>query len=501
MFLGDIEVFRTSTAEPTANGIVWTYKKDMSSLMVLWKAPQKLIFDLGNLVDDTYTGSFNTTLSATFSQVLDTGTFADIILPISSQQSSIDRPSAFSIPSDVAQTIQMIPWNTSRAIVSIAACGQATEEFWYSNALSSLTDTFSESTGSLYGLSPFREIQLLIDGELAGVAWPFPTIFTGGVAPGLWRPIVGIDAFDLAESQIDITPFLTFLLDGTPHDFEIRVVGLDDDGQGHARLSDTVGSYWVVTGKIFLFAGPSNSTLPKLTTATLSDVQVPSPSLSISSHYTQNSTGANETLQYVVQAERRISIVSSWDSSWTQALQYQSTNLLTSQGLRQSTTQTTFATHMSYYLDSNGSVSSSTSLFYPLSVNTSYQVFPETQGFSITASLTRGFNVYSHPLAKDLFPLPISPGFRSSLETFQFGNATYLSVKGNGSFSTGDTTQYFEQDGYQRHVRAVNGSVVKDNDKGRSRSQCLPPYSDMVVQGPGTGRGSVRAILGRGPDG
>lgn len=27
IYMGDIEVFRTSTAEPTANGIIWTYLK------------------------------------------------------------------------------------------------------------------------------------------------------------------------------------------------------------------------------------------------------------------------------------------------------------------------------------------------------------------------------------------------------------------------------------------------------------------------------------------
>jgi hypothetical protein len=31
VYLGDIEVFRTSTAEPTANGIIWTYLKVSSS--------------------------------------------------------------------------------------------------------------------------------------------------------------------------------------------------------------------------------------------------------------------------------------------------------------------------------------------------------------------------------------------------------------------------------------------------------------------------------------
>lgn len=39
--------------------------------------------------------------------------------------------------------------------------------------------------GELYGYSPFREVQLFIDGSLAGVAWPFPIVFTGAVISGL----------------------------------------------------------------------------------------------------------------------------------------------------------------------------------------------------------------------------------------------------------------------------------------------------------------------------
>jgi hypothetical protein len=51
-------------------------------------------------------------------------------------------------------------------------------------------------------------VQLLIDGQLAGLSWPFPVVFTGGIVPGFWRPVVGIDAFDLREDVIDITPWL-----------------------------------------------------------------------------------------------------------------------------------------------------------------------------------------------------------------------------------------------------------------------------------------------------
>jgi len=66
MYLGDVEVFRTSTAEPTKTGITWTYIKDMTTHVSLFKTSQKIIFDLGNIVDDTYTGLWNTTLTANF---------------------------------------------------------------------------------------------------------------------------------------------------------------------------------------------------------------------------------------------------------------------------------------------------------------------------------------------------------------------------------------------------------------------------------------------------
>ena len=180
MYLGDIEVFRTSTAEPTANGIIWTYVKEMQQYDVLWKEPQKIIFDLGNLIDSTYTGIYNTTLTATFFTIPDSPPVADSILPISAMQSAENMGSAFEIPAQTASVAYTLPQNIERAVVSLEACGQATEEFWYTNVFSSEEDTFASTAGSFYGNSPWREVQLLIDGQLAGVSFPFPIIFTGG---------------------------------------------------------------------------------------------------------------------------------------------------------------------------------------------------------------------------------------------------------------------------------------------------------------------------------
>lgn len=533
MYLGDIEVFRTSTAEPTANGIVWTYIKEMEQYNALWAKEQKIIFDLGNLIDSTYTGPFDTTLTAAFFTVPDSEATADAILPISAEQSSANQGSGFSVPGQNASVSYTLPQNVERAVISLSACGQQTEEFWYTNVFNSDVNTFESTAGTLYGFSPFREVQLLIDGQLAGVSWPVPIIFTGGIVPGLWRPIVGIDAFDLRQHEIDVSPWLPLLCDGSSHTFEIRVAGLDDDGAGHATLSETVGSYWVVTGTIFLFLGSADS----VTTGSAASIDAPPPQIEISSAITTNSTGANETLTYNTAVSRDISISSTVKSSngsrlatWTQKLLYTNYNSLTSQGFIQYTSQTTTGTDTS-------SSSYTNSYSYPLTVNSSFSISP-AGSVGINATVDRGlaYNVFGpsvFPSGIQTFNITSPSTFSPSglqpqtsqlpatllsfsgalLFTTQEGSAKYLSA-GNASYSFGTTTQDFDFRGaevddpnttvelYHRHVVAVNSTVTVDQQSLVGRTYQMPlALAEAVEVQDAMAEVSVRAMLGRGPGG
>ena len=531
MYLGDIEVFRTSTAEPTQNGIIWTYIKEMDEYDVLWKSPQKIIFDLGNLINNVYTGSFNATLTATFFTIPGSRTVADSILPISARQSAKNQPSAFNVPGQNASVAYQLPQNIERAVVSLSACGQSTEEFWYTNALSSEVDTFDSTAGALYGYSPFREVQLLIDGQLAGVSWPFPIIFTGGIVPGLWRPIVGIDTFDLREHEIDVTPWLPLLCDGGSHTFEIRVAGLNDDGAGHATLVESVGSYWIVTGKIFLFLDKSGS----VTTGSAPNINAPAPQIQISSTITKNATGANETLAYNIAVKRKLTISStiktssgSHTVSWTQELSYSNFNDLTDQGFVQLTTQGTTGADQS----TSGYINTYS---YPLNVTSSFSISPAGD-LGLNATLSRGlefnvfgpsvfpsgiqaFNVsspstfstqahYSHSIDLTGKNLPFFSG--ALLSTTQTASAEYLSA-GNRSYSFGTTEQDFSFKGaevsstatyelYRRHVKAVNSTIVEDSQTLAGQTFGVPTAAGgMSAAVLGFEGFSVRAALGRGP--
>ncbi|KAI0595418.1 hypothetical protein F4775DRAFT_569641 [Biscogniauxia sp. FL1348] len=395
MYFGDTEVWRTSTAEPTpAPGIHWTYMKDMTEYLYFWNSPQTLIFDLGNLLDDKYTGSFNTTLTATFLMV-DNDTYvgppADVIIPISARKGSSNEVSQFTLPADNATNTISFPQNVKRAVFSISANGQATEEFWWSNVLQSDVYAFNETAGSLPGLSPFREVQFLIDGQIAGVQWPFPVIFTGGVVPSLHRPIVGLQAFDLREHQVDITPWLPVLCDGSDHTFTIRVAGLDDDGTSSATLTETVNDSWYVTGKIFVWLDADGS----VTTGSAPVLELGNPQITLSRDLTQNATGANETLTFSTAVQRTISVRANVSSQgnegeavWSQTLSYANAAVVAAYGFNQINNFTIAGTDVA----TAPSVTYRSIYAYPLYCNQTYSISPQGN-LTINAHLIEGLEL------------------------------------------------------------------------------------------------------------
>lgn len=539
MYLGDTEIFRTSTAEPTKDGIIWTYAKDMSAYVSLFNSPQKIIFDLGNIVDDTYTGLWNITLTANFFTAESDIAPADLIIPVSARKSAENAASAFVVPETRAINTFTVPQNAKKAVFAVSACGQATEEFWWSNVLTSDSNTFGNDA-MLYGHSAFREIQIVIDGHLAGVSWPFPVIFTGGIVPGFWRPIVGIDAFDLREDEIDITPFIPMLSDGKDHSFEIIVLGIDDDGHGKPTAQGTVGSNWVVTGKIFLWLDSDSTTA---TTGMPPTISAPEPSIKLQSA-THKTNGTVNSVDYSIEVTRKIYIESSLITStgvetvyWKQDLAFSNIGALSNRGNDQIVRQITSGTD-------EATTRYARSFRYPLQVNSSYRA---PTGGNVTINATMDRAKISQQLGDLAFPndwktfdhtrLPAAsePKFSgSNTNNWQKGTASYLSVPAEKkSYGSGSTEQQFTLDGvggapmamvqggtggggtagflqseelYQRHVTATNGTIVFDEEhfggQAQAQNNIVTSALSAKIQADGLHeftKNGVRAQLGRGP--
>jgi hypothetical protein len=120
--------------------------------------------------------------------------------------------------------------------------GTAQDEFFYTDVPDEFYAGISAqaSQNGLFPRGPLREIQVLIDGKLAGVAQPFPVIFTGGISPYLWRPQVAFGAYDQPTYYIDISPFLGSLSDDEEHEYQLKVVS--------AEKNQTILS-WFISGE------------------------------------------------------------------------------------------------------------------------------------------------------------------------------------------------------------------------------------------------------------
>lgn len=513
----------------------------MTEFLSLWREPQKLIFDLGNLITDVYTGDYNSTLTATFfyDESVDVATAppADLIIPISARKSADDGVSQFTLPADNATNTIAFPRNARRAVFSVAANGQSNEEFWWSNVLESDVSAFEATAGTFPGYSPWREVQVYIDGQLAGVDWPFPVVFTGGVVPSLHRPVVGPDAFDLKEHEIDITPWLGLLSDGNNHTFTIYVAGLLDNGGSEATVTQTVGSSWYVTGKIFVWLGEEDS----VTTGSVPTVLAPSPEITVSQSITTSSNGTvNETLTYDVAVSRSFTVSASIspasnDSSsanttvtWTQSLSYSNEGYIWAEGYSQIND---FLTHGD---DAAGTTAASVAgadyhyqYEWPLWCNTSISYSTEGN-LTLYARLIQGEEIYVagaavYPDGLEAFAID-GKSFTGSLSnTTKDGTAWYFEYADDTvSSGYGSTDQVFSFGGftdanggsldatpqeqlYYRHVEAANSTITLDiqelvsedvatNVDASSAMSAKVAYAQVPLNG---GNGAPRIFMNR----
>jgi hypothetical protein len=216
--IGGVQMLRTSTPEPSQDGIDWSVKKDVTRYEKTLSTSQSVNMLIGNVVDDTYTGILDVKVTLTFyapehkTRPAEAGGSApDQVIPLSDGNS---------VTTDAKLTT---PRNSERILAEVYATGSGggCEEFWYS----AVTPSASYSCpGGDDG--PYREVQVTIDGKLAGIASPYPNIWTGGWSPYLWSVIPSPTAFDVRPLEFDLTPFAGLLNDGKAHTVDVTVAGV-----------------------------------------------------------------------------------------------------------------------------------------------------------------------------------------------------------------------------------------------------------------------------------
>ncbi|MGW7440625.1 peptide-N4-asparagine amidase [Streptomyces sp. NPDC054849] len=205
--LGGVEILRTSTPQPSPDGITWSVEKDVTRYRDTLTRPQPVEMLIGNVVNDTYTGVIDVKVTLTFHAAEGHTTAPDTpdrVLPLTSPTVTTPR-------------------NTERLLAEVYATGSGggCEEYWYMTTPEAAPYSCKADGG------PYREVRVSVDGQLAGIAAPFPTVWTGGWSnPFLWYVTPGPRAFDVQPIRYDLTPYAALLNDGRPHRIEVSVAGV-----------------------------------------------------------------------------------------------------------------------------------------------------------------------------------------------------------------------------------------------------------------------------------
>src|SRR5580692_2891066 len=230
LWIGGVNVYFGTTAEPSATvARAWHIERDLTEYSALLRSASTGRAELGNLINSTYTSTLFGTADLAFYPADDEGSSA-------------------SKSADVVLQHQ-----------------GANDEFWYTCVPNNLTGALQSCAGTA-----FREGQLAIDGQPAGVVPIFPWIFTGGIDPYFWRPIPAPQALNFIPYRVDVTPFAGVLSDGQPHQFAINVTNDSNYFQTTATLLLYLDhDATQVTGEVTenTIGAPAPAVTPELTTS------------------------------------------------------------------------------------------------------------------------------------------------------------------------------------------------------------------------------------------
>lgn len=222
LWLGGVNLYFGTTEEPSSTvAPSWHVERDLTDYSALFAAAGSGQAIIGNVVDSTYTGVIHGSARLLFyptSFLAPPAQVPDAVYPLGSDAVG-STVSLNDSDSQLAKTLSL-PRNIARAYLDVFVQSQNADEFWYTCVPDQYAAEVQECGGG-----NFREAEVSIDGQPAGVAPVYPWIYTGGIDPYLWRPITGVQTLNFMPYRVDLTPFAGVLSDGAPHQVALSVAG------------------------------------------------------------------------------------------------------------------------------------------------------------------------------------------------------------------------------------------------------------------------------------
>src|SRR5580692_6541685 len=222
-YLGHASIYYGTTAEPRAAlSPSWHVERDVTDLSAIFKSPQTGEANIGNFIGVSNGVTYNGIIYANAALEFYPASWEDgaprvpdVVVPVNGTGG--DAGTLNTTTDRITQTLNL-PTNVERVVLDVIAQSQSNDEFWYFCVPNDQTSNL-ESCGN----TAFRETEVYIDGQAAGVAPVYPWIYTGGIDPYLWEPIPGVQTLNFRPYRVDLTPFAGLLSDGNTHTVAVSV--------------------------------------------------------------------------------------------------------------------------------------------------------------------------------------------------------------------------------------------------------------------------------------
>lgn len=265
IWVGATNIFFGTTSEPSPNASPeWDVERDVSEYAPIFAESSTGQASVYNIVNSQYTGIIYGTAKLYFypaTKKFKPAPAADAVYPLSGGPNGgyvyLDGPT------DQMSGTFTFPTNVQSAYLDVFLQSQGGDEFWYTCFPNDLAKELDNC-----GNTGFREGEVSLDGQPAGVVPIYPWIYTGGIDPYLWIPLPGVETLNFRPYRINLTPFAAQLDDGNSHTIGVSVFNDDNYFSANAALLvyEDHGSS-VVTGRLIsngTAAAPAQSVVERV---------------------------------------------------------------------------------------------------------------------------------------------------------------------------------------------------------------------------------------------
>jgi len=233
IWIGGTNFYFGTTAEPRATlSPSWHVERDVTDLSAVLANASGGETVLGNLVNSTFTGIITGSSKLEFYPVAPHQSAPRVPDVVDSLANGPSGDNFFlNNSTSVLSGTFSFPRNVEDAYLNVYLQSQANDEFWWTCVPDNLASELQDC-----GSTAFREGEVTIDGQIAGVAPVYPWIYTGGIDPFLWEPIPGVETFDFVPYRVNLTPFAGILNDCNQHTVGVSVFNANVGFSANAAL-------------------------------------------------------------------------------------------------------------------------------------------------------------------------------------------------------------------------------------------------------------------------